>query len=229
MRLDKFVSHCSGLSRKRVRALIHSGAVAVDQQVQCDTGLQITPTASITLEDRLLSLPGHRYLMLHKPAGYLCARSDGDHPTVLDLLPGAEKLQIVGRLDLDTTGLLLLTDDGQWNHRLTSPNSHCGKTYRVHTADPIAPNTIDTFARGVQLHGDKHPTRPAKLELLAEREALLTLSEGRHHQVKRMFAATGNRVTALHREAVGSLILDPNLAPGQHRALTPEEVAGVYS
>ncbi len=229
MRLDKFVSHCSGLSRKQARARIIQGAVTVDGAVQRDITRPTDAGQQVALDQQPLTLPGKRYLMLHKPAGYVCARSDGEHPTVLDLLPPGTDLQIVGRLDLDTTGLLLLTDDGQWNHRITTPSSRCAKTYRVHTADPLSPDLVDAFARGVQLRSDPQPTRPARLEILRPREALITLEEGRYHQVKRMFASAGNRVTALHRETLGKLRLDPNLKPGDYRELSADEVAAAGS
>src|SRR5690606_11265792 len=140
----------------------------------------------------------------------VCANSDSEHATVLDLLelPNKSTLQIDGRLDLDTTGLVLLTDDGQWNHRITSPKSKCTKTYLCHTAEPIPAATIAAFAAGVQLHGESKPTRPAQLELLGDSVARLKVCEGKYHQVKRMFAAVGNRIVRLHRESIGNIVLD---------------------
>ena len=170
-----------------------------------------------------------RYLMLHKPTGYVCANSHSEYPVVVDLirLPRWQELQIVGRLDLDTTGLVLLTDDGQWNHRITSPRSECTKIYRVATANPIAQETVEFFAAGVQLHGEKALTRPAQLELISSHEARLQIHEGKYHQVKRMFAAAGNLVVGLHRESIGDIQLDPALAPGEYRALTEDEIKSV--
>ena len=139
--------------------------------------------------------------------------------------PALNKLHCAGRLDLDTTGLLLVTDDGQWSHRITSPRHECAKTYRAWLADPVEPAVIEQFASGVQLRGERQLTRPAELELVTPTEALLTIHEGKYHQVKRMFAAVGNKVIRLHRERVGSLALGSDLAPGQYRALTPDEIA----
>ncbi|MNH26135.1 Ribosomal small subunit pseudouridine synthase A [compost metagenome] len=165
--------------------------------------------------------------MLHKPEGYVCSNEDPDHATVFQLLdePAMGKLHVVGRLDLDTTGLVLITDDGQWSHRITSPRHECAKTYHVWLADPVSEDAISLFADGVFLRNEEDKTRPAQLELLGECEALLTIHEGKYHQVKRMFAAIGNKVVGLHREQIGELVLDEELAPGEYRELTPEEIA----
>ena len=137
----------------------------------------------------------------------------------------AEKLHIAGRLDCDTTGLLLLTDDGQWSHRVTSPKHKCEKTYRVWLDDPIADDVAEQFAEGVMLRGEKAETLPAQMDVVDEKEVLLTIHEGKYHQVKRMFAAVGNKVVGLHRETVGELVLDETLEPGEYRELTAEEIA----
>jgi len=172
---------------------------------------------------------GPRYFMLNKPQGYVCSTDDPDHPTILYFIdePVAHKLHAAGRLDIDTSGLVLLTDDGQWSHRITSPKHHCEKTYLVTLEQPLAPDTADNFQAGVQLHGEKNLTRPATLEQISEHQVRLTISEGRYHQVKRMFAAVGNHVVALHRERIGAITLDDALEPGEYRPLTPEEVAGI--
>ena len=133
-------------------------------------------------------------------------------------------LRIVGRLDRDTTGLLLLTTDGQWAHRLMSPRHHCAKRYRVTTAEPLDDTQLTRLRDGVVLHDDPAPTRPAEARALSDTELLLTISEGRYHQVKRMLAAVGNRVVALHREAVGHIELDPDLPAGAWRPLTDAEI-----
>ncbi|MCR6555561.1 16S rRNA pseudouridine(516) synthase RsuA, partial [Aeromonas sp. CPF2-S1] len=165
--------------------------------------------------------------MLHKPEGYVCSNEDPDHATVFHLLdePAMGKLHVVGRLDLDTTGLVLITDDGQWSHRITSPRHECAKTYHVWLADPVSEEAISLFADGIYLRNENDKTRPAELEILDEREARLTIHEGKYHQVKRMFAAIGNKVVGLHRERIGDLALDDELAPGEYRELTEEEVA----
>jgi len=167
--------------------------------------------------------------MLHKPEGYVCSTEDPDHPTVLYFLdePVAHKLHAAGRLDIDTTGLVLMTDDGQWSHRITSPRHHCEKTYLVTLESPVAEDTADQFAHGVQLHNEKDLTNPAVLEVITPTQVRLTISEGRYHQVKRMFAAVGNHVVGLHRERIGGIRLDDDLAPGEYRALTEDEIASV--
>lgn len=229
MRLDKFIGHTSELSRSQIHILLRQGVISVNGNVATKGAQHINEHDIVTLHDEQLRPASTRYLMLHKPLGYICANSDSEHPTVLDLLtePNKKTLQIVGRLDIDTTGLVLLTDDGQWNHRITSPRSECAKTYRVTTADAINPDAIEQFQMGILLHGEKKPTQSAGLQLLDSHSALLTIKEGKYHQVKRMFAALGNRVTHLHRESIGSIQLDANLEAGAYRSLTMEEIKSI--
>ena len=179
----------------------------------------------VALSGKLLNLPGERYLMMNKPAGVVSATTDSDHPTALDLLPSdvTRNLHIAGRLDADTTGLLLLTTDGKWSHRVTSPRTDCPKTYRVTLSEPLTDAAAQQLERGVELHNDPKPTRPAGVKVLEERIIELTISEGRYHQVKRMLAAVGNHVDALHRLRIGKVELDTALGPGEYRELTPEE------
>ena len=232
-RLDFFVAHAAGLSRKQAKALIRGGAVTVTGEDGAPrTGLKanssVAPGECVRLDGAVLTLPGERYLMLHKPAGRVCALEDA-LPTVIDLIPAEQRrgLRIVGRLDRDTTGLLLLTTDGQWAHRLMSPRHHCAKRYRVTTAEPLDDTQLTRLRDGVVLHDDPAPTRPAEARALSDTELLLTISEGRYHQVKRMLAAVGNHVTGLHRSRIGGIILDPALAEGDYRALTADEIASV--
>jgi 16S rRNA pseudouridine516 synthase len=219
MRLDKFICDCTGLTRTQAGKSIRQGLVSINGEPVKQAARQVE------LDGEPLQLIGPRYIMLHKPAGYVCANDDPEHPIVFTLLdePLVERLHTVGRLDLDTTGLLLLTDDGQWSHRLTSPKHHVAKTYRVWTADPIPTEAIAQFAAGVMLRGEKEPTKPAQLELVSANEALLTIHEGRYHQVKRMFAAIGNKVERLHRERIGELQLPSDLELGEYRALNQQE------
>lgn len=227
LRLDRFLSHSTGLSRAQVRKLLKAGAVGVDGS-PCSAATQsVTAASRITLDGELLEWPRARYVMLHKPAGYVCSAEDASHPLVTSLIdaPWADGLHSAGRLDVDTTGLLLLTNDGAWSHRLTSPRSHCSKCYLAGLKHPLADDTVQRFAEGLQLHGEDKPTLPAQLEVLDSRLARVTLHEGRYHQVKRMFAACSNRVETLHRERIGGIVLDAALAPGQWRELTPDEIA----
>jgi 16S rRNA pseudouridine516 synthase len=230
MRLDKFLSQNSDRSRSLIQQAIKADRVTVNDVIAKKGDQKLLGDEIVTLDGKLVEAFQTRYLMLHKPVGYVCANSDSEHPVVVDLinLPRWQELQIVGRLDIDTTGLVLLTDDGQWNHRITSPRHECQKTYRVTTAAPIDSEIIELFAQGVQLHGEKAPTRPAQLELLSAQEARLHIHEGKYHQVKRMFAAAGNHVVSLHREAIGAIQLDPMLSEGQYRPLTSDEIQSIY-
>ncbi|SIN84879.1 ribosomal small subunit pseudouridine synthase A [Salinivibrio sp. ES.052] len=227
MRLDKFLCETLGVTRTQASRVLKSESVTVDGNVIKSGAVKVSEEAEIEFEGRLLTLSGPRYFMMHKPAGVVCSHEDAFNPTVFVLLDevNGEKLHIAGRLDADTTGLLLLTDDGQWSHRITSPKHQCTKTYRVWLADPIAADTASQFEQGVMLRGEKQVTLPAKLEQVDDYEALLTIHEGKYHQVKRMFAAVGNKVEALHRESVGALELDETLEPGEYRPLTDEEIA----
>lgn len=229
MRLDKFLSQNSDSSRSLIQQAIKAGRVSVNDVIAKKGDQKLLGDEIVTFDGNIVEPFKTRYLMLHKPLGYVCANSDSDYPVVVDLirLPRWQELQIVGRLDIDTTGLVLLTDDGQWNHRITSPRHECDKVYRVTTVNPISADTAELFAAGVQLHGEKSPTRPAQLELISSHEARLKIHEGKYHQVKRMFAAAGNLVVALHRESIGSIQLDPTLAPGEYRALTADEIKSV--
>ena len=226
MRLDAFVAHATGLTRRDARTLIARGRIRVPDQPRLKAGLVLKTGQQVMLDDVVLAWPAARYLMLHKPAGVVSSTSDRDGVSVLQLLPPAWRrdLHIAGRLDLDTTGLLLLSTDGQWTHRITSPRTGCRKVYRVTTAVPLTDAMLAQLAEGVQLRGDDQATRPATVERLSPCLLRLGVTEGRYHQVKRMLAAVGNHVEALHREQVGDLRLDPALQPGEYRALTEDEI-----
>lgn len=226
MRIDSFISQNSDFSRKDIQRLIKQGRVTLNGSLVKKGQSPCTNSDSVMVDEVIISLVQPRYFMLHKPQGYVCANTDADHPTVLDLLdePRKNLLQIAGRLDIDTTGLVLITDNGDWNHRVTSPKKQCEKCYRVETADPILEEAIEVFSKGIMLHSEDKPTLPARLIIRNTRCADLYISEGRYHQVKRMFAAIGNRVTKLHRHQIGSITLDANLNEGEYRPLTSSEV-----
>lgn len=226
MRLDGFLAQSFGLSRKASKQAIREGRVTCDQVVVQDAGARVDPDMQVCLDGRPAQLPGERYLMLNKPAGVVTATRDANQPVVLDLLPAeyARGLHPAGRLDKDTTGLLLLTTDGQWSHRVTSPRRQCPKTYRALLAEPITPEACQQLEEGVLLKGESQPTREAVAVAVDENTVDLTIHEGRYHQVKRMFAATGNRVIRLHRYRIGDIHLDPALGPGEFRSLTPAEI-----
>ena len=226
MRIDKYISQNTDFSRNEVKKQLKAGRITVNTKEIVNANYQVNDGDLVTLDHEIIQPPGMRYFMLHKPAGVISATKDSQLPTALDLLdePRSQQLTIAGRLDLDATGLLLLTDDGQWNHRVTSPNYQCEKTYYVETADPISETIIDSFTKGIWLANEKRRTRPANLVIINKNEAELTLSEGKYHQVKRMFAATGNLVIRLHRIRIGQVILDNGLLEGEYRPLTPDEI-----
>ncbi|PCM42960.1 pseudouridine synthase [Marinobacter sp. ANT_B65] len=227
MRLDQFIATSSLLSRKEARRAIHAGSVTVNSEIWKDTGKHIPAGAQVVLEGETLTLQGERYLMLNKPSGVVSATRDSEHPTALDLLPAelTRDLHIAGRLDADTTGLLLLTTDGQWSHRITSPKVNCPKTYQARLSTPLSESAIESLRAGVMLRNDPVPTKPAQVNVLEPDLIELTISEGRYHQVKRMLAAAGSHVETLHRQSIGDIILDPALEPGAYRELTEQEIA----
>lgn len=230
MRLDKFLSQQLGVSRALVLRELRNKRVTVDGDIVKTGAMKISPEQVVAFDGNVLDqITGPRYFMLNKPQGYVCSTDDPDHPTVLYFLeePVAYKLHAAGRLDIDTTGLVLMTDDGQWSHRVTSPRHQCEKTYLVTLENPLADDTAAQFEAGVQLHNEDSLTKPAQLEQIDERVVRLTISEGRYHQVKRMFAAVGNHVVALHRERIGEIVMDEDLEPGQYRRLSEQEIASV--
>jgi 16S rRNA pseudouridine516 synthase len=226
MRLDRFLIRLGTHSCKEVSSLLAGGHVRVDRQIETCGLRQIDRFSWIELKGQILQNEQAIYLILHKPAGYLSATSDPTHPTALELIDPSlrEGLHLAGRLDRASTGLLLLTNDGRWSKRVTEPKEEIAKVYRVTTRDVISPDTATAFAKGIYFAFEDLTTRPALLEILDDREAYLTIHEGRYHQVKRMFHAVGNQVLSLHRERIGPLILDHSLPPGQYRHLTAAEV-----
>ena len=228
-RLDKFISHLTELPRTKTKAGIKRKYAQVNGQVVTSFDFQVTPTDVVLWQGEQLQELGDRYFMLNKPQGYVCATTDELHQTALDLLdePVMSQLHIAGRLDIDTTGLVLITNDGNWSHRITSPKHKKFKTYLVETLTPISDEAIEQLAQGVQLHGEKGPTLPAQVEKLADYSVRIAICEGKYHQVKRMFAAVDNKVVALHREKIAEIVLDPALAEGEYRPLTAQEINAI--
>jgi 16S rRNA pseudouridine516 synthase len=227
MKLDRLIARHESTGRTRARRAILAGRVCVDGMVETDITREVgrfqrveMDGAQIQEAERLL------HIMLHKPVGVVSATLDAEHRTVIDLIddPDRHTLHIVGRLDKSTSGLVLLTNDGRWSKQLMNPDHKVPKVYHVETRDPIPPDAVAAFAAGFHFHTENLTTLPAELEILSERTARLTLHEGRYHQIKRMFHRTGNRVTALHRERIGSITLPDNLAPGEWRFLTLSEI-----
>jgi 16S rRNA pseudouridine516 synthase len=216
-------------TRRECEALILHGLVEVAGRTIDDPDAELA-TDGLVFNVRGQSWPYHAraLLMLHKPAGYECSRQPRHHPGVLSLLPPplrVRDVQPVGRLDADTTGLLLFTDDGALMHRLTSPKWHVPKVYLATCAEPVTPRQVGQLLDGVVLHDDPRPVRAAACEALGERQLLLTLTEGKYHQVKRMVAAAGNHVLALQRTQFGALQLPADLAAGEWRWIERQQIA----
>lgn len=228
MRLDKLLAQCGFGSRQQVKQLVRAGAVRFRGEPVRDPGLHVEP-GEVTVQGEPLAYRPYLYLMLHKPPGLLTATRDRHAPTVLDLLPGEllrRKPAPVGRLDKDAEGLLLITDDGALAHYLLSPARHVEKVYRVTCDAGFVPADIAAFASGMDL-GD-FVAKPAQLTPLdPPTEALITVTEGKFHQVKRMCAARGKTVLRLIRLGMGGLTLDPALEPGAWRELTDQEICGL--
>ncbi|MCP1312767.1 MULTISPECIES: pseudouridine synthase [unclassified Halomonas] len=231
MRLDRFLSETTPLTRSLAKRALKGGEVTVNGVAVKQAATHVAMEDEVRFNGERLALVGLRYVMLHKPTDVECTARRGLYPRAIDLidLPKAERLQPVGRLDVDTTGLLLLTDDGQWSHRVTSPRHRCDKVYLAELAEPLegaaAERAVAQVREGILLDDDDTPTAPATLELLTPTQARLTLTEGRYHQVKRMFGALGNRVVALHRHSIGPIALPDTLAPGEWRELSADEIA----
>lgn len=225
MRLDKFI--CKSTAFNQAHALQHilSGAVQVNGTVVLEPNTQVHENNLITLDGERLATRPFRYLMLHKPAGTVCSNIDEVYPSVFNALgiQNTDELHVAGRLDADTTGLVLATDDGRWSFNIIRPQQVCAKTYRVGLRDELSSDTAERFKQGVLLQGETTPTQPALLDVISPKDVSLSITEGRFHQVKRMFAAVGNRVLSLHREQIGQLILD--VPEGQWRELTAAEIA----
>jgi 16S rRNA pseudouridine516 synthase len=230
MRLIRLLANLGYGSQKEIRALLRAGRLTRADGSEPDQN-ETLAHAEIRFDGEALDPPAGLVIMLHKPAGYTCSKADPGR-VVYELLPARFSrrnpvMAPVGRLDRDTTGLLLLTDDGQLLHRITSPRSHIAKTYEVTLADRLRGDEDSIFASGtLMLRSETTPLAPASLEVLGPQTARLTIREGRYHQIKRMFAAVGNRVETLHRAAIGGLDLG-DLPRGQWRALDAAEIAAV--
>lgn len=228
MELERIV-HSQGFgSRKQSRVWIAAGRVKVNGQI-VDNPRADFPLEGLSIQvDDIHTLCRQKvYLVLNKPAGFECSHQPQHHASVFSLLPAhylARGVQSVGRLDADTTGLLLFTDDGPLLHALTSPRRHVPKCYEVQTADPVDDSQLSQLLAGVVLRDDPQPVAALSCEQLSTHALRLTIDQGRYHQVKRMLAAVGNRVVGLHRMAMGGLVLPEDLAQGAWRELTPEEL-----
>ena len=237
LRLDRLLANLGYGSRREVRQLAASGLVCLDGAPLRDGDTRVAITADLasrmTVQGAALDPPPGMVLMLHKPLGVTCSHKEAG-ALVYDLLPTRWRrreptISTIGRLDKETSGLLLLTDDGDVLHRVISPRNHVPKRYRVTLDRPLRGDEAAIFATGgLMLESDDKPLLPAALDVLGDREARLTIDEGRYHQVRRMFAAVGNHVTALHRDRIGALDLPSDLESGRFRLLGGDGLAAVF-
>ncbi len=231
MRLSQLLFTQGFGPRRECEGLVLGGHVLIAGRIEDDPFLEVEPEGLVvTVRGEQWPYHAKALVLLHKPAGYECSQKPKHHPSVMSLLPvplRVRGLQPVGRLDEDTTGLLLMTDDGALIHRLTSPKKHVRKVYEIETIDPVTDAQIEALRHGVILHDDPLPVRAAECEATGEKRLRMTLLEGKYHQVKRMVAAAGNTVQGLHRSRYGVLALPADLAPGQWRWLAgPQAVLG---
>lgn len=224
MKLSRFLYHHTPHGKHELRRMLASGRVRVDGEVETDSQRDIGDFCQVILDEVILRNKAPIYVMLNKPAGYLSATVDEQHPTVMELLSLPDSVHIAGRLDRASTGLLILTNDGKWSRKLTEPKEGVPKVYEVTTAIPIQANTCKRFKEGIYFAYEDLVTQPAELQILSPKRCRLTIYEGRYHQIKRMFHAVGNRVTSLHRLSIGKIRLDEDLSPGQYRELSEEEI-----
>lgn len=228
-RLDKIISSRSTYSRKEIKQLITNGLVMVDGLVALDPARKYdADSISVSIQGKLLSPARHIYLMLNKPQGIISASKDPKAKTVVDLVPKdyqRKGLFPAGRLDSDTIGFVLLTDDGDFAHRILSPKSHVPKTYEVTLDEMVDPSVTRLFQEGMILQNGEH-CKPATLQILDKRENLVevVLTEGKYHQIKRMFAAVNRKITLLKRTKIGGLRLDESLLFGECREISPSEL-----
>ncbi|MCX2898286.1 pseudouridine synthase [Pseudomonas mandelii] len=227
MRVDRFLSNLPRFNRKQVRLLLVEKRVRIDGKVVSDPHAEVREFSRVEVDGEVLQAGKPvRHYMLHKPPGCVSATRDPEHPTVLNLLhePDKDDLHIAGRLDFNTTGLLLITNDGSWSRRLTQPQTKLPKVYYVETEQIIGPEYAQKFTEGLYFAFEDLTTLPADLLVLGPRSARLSIVEGRYHQVKRMFGHFDNKVLRLHRESMGPLVLDASLKPGEYRPLSAEEI-----
>lgn len=225
MRLDKFVSDALGITRKDSKNLIKKGLVMVNGAIIKDAGANVSDTDTLIVDGKKAEYKKFIYLMMNKPQGYISATDDKRQKTVLDLLDerfARYDLFPAGRLDIDTEGFLLLTNDGQTAHNLLSPSKKVGKEYFARLEKPLTKEDAHTIEQGVDIGG--YITKPSSIVQESDTECVITIVEGKFHQVKKMFEAVGNKVVYLKRISFASLLLDPTLALGEYRFLTRDEI-----
>ena len=230
-RLDRYLSKRLCIKRKDVRLMLAQGRVDIDGERATDVGRLISVFDRISVDGKTYQNKPRRYLMLHKPCAVVSATADSRHTTVIDVLTQCyrQELHIVGRLDFNSTGLLLLTNDGRWSQMISQPVRKLLKRYRVTVENPLTQEYVNQFQQGMYFAYEDIVTRPAQMTILSDYSAEVGLVEGRYHQLKRMFGRFNNKVLSIHRIAVGPLPLDASLLPGQSRELTTAELAMIAS
>lgn len=231
MRLDKFLADMNIGTRSEIKKMIRKGLVTVNNEVIKDSGVSVTSNDEISFNGELISYQEYEYIMLNKPAGVISASEDKRQETVIDLLDERHRKDLfpVGRLDKDTVGLLLITNDGQLAHDLLSPAKHVDKLYRAKVTGALDESDVKSFAQGIKID-DEFTALPAKLKIISSgdiSEAEVTIREGKFHQIKRMFSALGHEVTWLKRVSMGPLTLDESLKEGEYRVLTTSEITAL--
>lgn len=236
-RIDRYISKQRHINRRDIKLMLAQGRVVINGEVIREVSTIVEEFDRVELDGEVLQDKKAVYIMLHKPLGVVSATKDDVHKTVIDLLPRElvasadvlNDLHIVGRLDLNTSGLLLLTNDGRWSRKLMSPSTKVKKVYRVTLKNTLNEEYVKAFAKGMYFAFEDITTQPAQLTILADKVAQVTLLEGKYHQIKRMFGRFRNPVLALHRSSVGALSLDDGLNPGQGRLLTELEIAAIFT
>ncbi|CAG9000847.1 MAG: Ribosomal small subunit pseudouridine synthase A [Candidatus Celerinatantimonas neptuna] len=225
IRLDKFISHSNGSPRSLVKQYLRAGRIQVNEHIEKQGKRLIHSEDRVTLDGQIITEQTLVYLMMNKPLNYVSTRHDSTHPSALELVREYHhpQLHIAGRLDADTSGLLLLTNDGQWSHQITAPGHHKWKHYLVTLAEPLSSSACKQLENGMMLRNESKPTLPAKVIQQQDNVIQLMIQEGRYHQVKRMMAAVKNHVIHLHRDQIGNIKLDIQLAPGEYRHLSEQE------
>ena len=235
LRLDKAVSHNFDVPRSYAAKLIKAGDVEVDGEVITDPAAKVSIESQIVIDGNEVAASDgfkKRVFMLNKPNGYVCADKDNNNPIVINIfsdIPKFTQMHCVGRLDIDTTGLIIVTDDGDLNHKITSPKSGVTKTYRAVTKEKISERDIENFAKGLKHPEEKTRYKSALLEIVSDNEALVTVTEGRFHEVKRLFECVGNEVLELERLYIGQLRLDEDLEEGEYREMSDEDIELVFT
>jgi 16S rRNA pseudouridine516 synthase len=236
-RIDRYISKQRNINRRDIKLMLAQGRIVINGEVIREITTIVEEFDHVLLDGEVLQNKQAIYIMMNKPLGVVSATKDDVHKTVIDLLPdelthvagSKHDLHIVGRLDLNTTGLLLLTNDSRWSRKLMSPESKVNKVYQVTLQSELSDRYITAFAEGMYFEFEDITTLPAQLTILSNNVAEVILMEGKYHQIKRMFGRFRNPVLALHRSAVGNLVLDENLATGESRALTSYEINAIFN